>query len=100
MSRKKIVQLSLDDVDTILYFANPEDREIDPGSRGMVPELPASILATLERARTGDGPAYHVPLAPDEAHALSQWCRTAAPPVGGFNTDSLVKAAAKIDATS
>jgi hypothetical protein len=91
---RKIVRLSRDEIDTILHFARSS-------ASLMLPELRVSIVAALERTRAAepDAPAYRLPLALDETHALSQWCRAAAPSVGGTSTDALVAAVTRIDAT-
>jgi hypothetical protein len=106
---RKVVLLSLVEIDTILFWATgaPQASDVEHGgaspvSRPTVPELRASIVSALERAKKGpllDGPSYHVSFMPDEGEVLSQWCRDAAPSVGGSSTDALVAAAAKIDAT-
>ena len=64
------------------------------------PALPSGIVTTLETAASGgstDG-SYQVALQPDDATALSSWCRAIAPLVNPAHAGVLLVAADTIDA--
>jgi hypothetical protein len=66
------------------------------------PALPSDIVATLETAAHGtliDG-GYQVALQPDDATALSSWCRAVAPLVNPAHAGVLLVAADTIDAAA
>ena len=65
-----------------------------------VPALPSDIVTALETAARGtliDG-SYQVALQPDDATALSSWCRAIAPSVNPAHAGVLRVAADTIDA--
>ena len=64
------------------------------------PALPSGIVTTLETAASGgstDG-SYQVALQPDDATALSAWCRAIALSVNPAHAGVLIIAADTIDA--
>ena len=64
------------------------------------PSLPSDIVATLQTAAGGasiEG-SYQVALEPEDAAALSAWCRAIAPSLNPAHAGVLIIAAATIDA--
>jgi len=71
-----------------------------PVAEPPAPALPSGIVTTLETAAHGpliDG-GYQVALQPDDATALSSWCRAIAPLVNRAHAGVLLVAADTIDA--
>jgi hypothetical protein len=75
-------------------------RETQTPAATEVPALPSAIVTTLETAAHGtliDG-SYQVALQPDDATALSAWCRAIALSVNPAHAGVLIIAADTIDA--
>ena len=85
----------------------PEATEVlgpgdSPAARHSGRLLPQGVVAALEKALRGSliaGNSYHVALQPDEATALTRWCRAVAPITSSADAAVFRDAADTIDAT-
>jgi hypothetical protein len=85
----------------------PEATEVfgpgdSPAARHSGLLLPQNVVAALEKALRGSliaGNSYHVALQPDEATALTRWCRAVAPITSSADAAVFRDAADTIDAT-